>query len=145
MIGRPTVERKIGLNNRTTQALEMRLAGVDHRTIAHELGYSSAHAVAVDIANALDESLKRKDRAAEHLREREVLTLDRLQAAIWNKAVNGDLACMDRVLRIVDRRCKLQGTDAPQKVEVITLDAIEVEISRLERDLGIHDPLQAGL
>ena len=53
---------------------------------------------------------------AEHLRTLEALRLDEIQAKIWDKAIAGDYRAVDRVLRIMERRAKLLGLDAPVKV-----------------------------
>lgn len=48
------------------------------------------------------------------------------------------LQAIDRLLRISERRSRLLGLDAPVRTRVgtITLDAIESEIERLERELA---------
>jgi len=53
---------------------------------------------------------------AEHLRELENQRLDELQASLWDKALAGVLPAADRILRIMERRAKLNGLDAPQKI-----------------------------
>jgi hypothetical protein len=40
------------------------------------------------------------------------------------------------LLRVAERRSKLLGINAPEKHEVITLDAVQAEIRRLEAKLG---------
>jgi hypothetical protein len=45
--------------------------------------------------------------------------LDRLDAmlrACWSKAIGGDMKAVDRVLKISERRSKLLGLDAPERV-----------------------------
>lgn len=62
------------------------------------------------------------------------------------------LAAADRLIRIdegrrknSERRCKLLGLDAPQQVEVLTIDAINAEIARLSNSLDLPvDPGEAG-
>ena len=44
--------------------------------------------------------------------------MDALQHAVWDKALDGDLSAMDRVIKIMDRRARLLGLDAPQQVAV---------------------------
>lgn len=45
----------------------------------------------------------------------------RLLAAIWKEAVEGgDLKAVDRILKIMERRAKLLGLDAPTKVAATT-------------------------
>jgi hypothetical protein len=44
--------------------------------------------------------------------------LDRLLAAIWNQAIEGDGESIDRCLRIMKRRSELLGLDAPKNVKM---------------------------
>jgi hypothetical protein len=51
------------------------------------------------------------------------------------------LEVVDRILRVKEQRCKLEGTFAPTRSEVITIDSVEQEIAKLElahsrRELG---------
>ena len=48
----------------------------------------------------------------------ELARLDVAQRAIWKKVVKGDLAAIDRLLKIMQRRAKLIGLDAPVKLDV---------------------------
>lgn len=45
------------------------------------------------------------------------------------------LQAIDRALKIQERRAKLLGLDAPAKVEMLTIDAIDAEIRRLQAEL----------
>lgn len=45
------------------------------------------------------------------------------------------LETLDRIIKVKDHRAKLMGLYAPKQVEVITLDKIESEISKLEQQL----------
>lgn len=49
------------------------------------------------------------------------------------------LNAIDRLLRIMERRAKLLGLDAPKRVEVLTMDIIDAEIARLTELVG-HMP-----
>jgi hypothetical protein len=53
----------------------------------------------------------------EELRLRECAKLDALEDAIWVKAEAGDLKAQEGVLRLMTRRAKLMGLDAPVKTE----------------------------
>ena len=55
------------------------------------------------------------------------------------------MAVIDRRIRIMERRAKLLGLDAPTKHEVITIDAIENEIRKLNAELSaVPDPTEAA-
>ena len=45
------------------------------------------------------------------------------------------LETMDRIIKIKDHRAKMMGLYAPKQVEIVTLDRIEQEISKLEQQL----------
>lgn len=44
------------------------------------------------------------------------------------------LMAMDRILKIMERRAKLLGLDAPVRHEVLTIDAIDQELARLDAE-----------
>lgn len=121
---------------RRTKAVAMRLAGVDYEAIATRLGYAGRAAAYVDITRALEANLAEQHRSADLLRQEELDRLNRLQAGVWADATRGDTRSADTALRIIDRRCKLLGLDAPQRHEVITIDAVEAEIRKLAAELG---------
>jgi hypothetical protein len=51
------------------------------------------------------------------------------------------LAAVDRLIRLQERRCRMMGLDAPRQdvVTVITEDAVDAEIARLEKLLALND------
>jgi hypothetical protein len=118
---------------RRAQAIALRLAGLDFQTIADRLGYASRAAAAVDINRALESSLAEQHRDAEVWRHELVLGLQRIKAAMWAAAVAGDPKAADVVVKVYDRLTKLT---VPQRVEVLTMGAIEAEIARLAAELG---------
>lgn len=124
---------------RRARAIALRLAGLEYQAIADRLGYSSRQAARVDVERALQANLAEESRQADLLRQVELQRLDRLQAAAWPAAAAGDLRAIDTVLKVVDRRCKLLGLDAPIRAEVLTIDAIEANIARLTAQLAEND------
>lgn len=124
---------------RRQQAADLRRAGVDHETIARQLGYSGPAAVAKDLARALAAAAALQPSEVELYRQQEVDRLDRLQAALWRQAMAGDVRAAETVLRIIDRRCRLTVSDVPLRHEVLTMGAIEAEIARLSAMLGDDD------
>jgi hypothetical protein len=121
---------------RRSKAIAMRLAGMDYDTIAKRLGYYNRGAAYNDITAALEQNVAEQNRNADVLRQEELQRLDRLQAGVWTAAASGDTKAVDTALRIIDRRCKLLGLDAPVRHEVVTMDAVESEIRRLSEELG---------
>ena len=103
---------------RRTQAINLRLAGVDYETIAAKLGYASRAAAWIDIDRALKANKAEEDTAKETLREVDSLRLDRLQAAVWSAATKGDTRAVDSALKIIAQRAKLLGLDAEVNVNI---------------------------
>lgn len=62
---------------------------------------------------------------AEQLRTLEGQRLDRLQRAVWARAMEGDLKAVDRVLRIINTRCELFGINKPVTQNVNITGKIE--------------------
>jgi hypothetical protein len=119
-----------------TEALRLRSRGYTYQQIADNMGCSKPTAF---------ERVKRAlsaipAEAAEEYRRLENDRLDTLQAIAMHEAVTKkSMQAIDRVLHIMDRRAKLLGLDAPTRTEVITLDAIDAEIRKLENQLGEND------
>ncbi|NUR01356.1 MAG: hypothetical protein HOY79_33970 [Streptomyces sp.] len=98
MSDEPSVDKTAG------QALALALAGVDWHTIADKLKYA-------DPADALQAAMQVAEEQydgppADPQRILEVLRLNRLQAALWKDAMDGDAAAVQTVLGISDRRIR---------------------------------------
>ena len=98
-----------------------RLAGVsDQRLIAGELGVSQA-TISRDFAD-LDRQFR--ERAAEDVAVAAGLDLARIEAMIaplWPDASAGVCAAIDRVEKLLGRRARLLGLDAPIRLDVRAL------------------------
>jgi DNA-binding transcriptional MerR regulator len=126
-------ERRLQVLAKQRQALELRQAGYSYDVIAEMLHYadrSGAHkAVTAGLKAALREP-------AQQLRTLEEERLDKLQTAVWARALAGDAKMVDRALRILERRAKLLGLDAPRATAwEPSLDDIECELLRLGAEL----------
>lgn len=117
---------------RQAKAVALRLAGLDFQSIADQLGYSSRTTAGNDVRNAISARVQDGTRSIDELREVELMRLDRLQAAAWAKALTGDQKMIELSMKIIDRRCKLLGLDAPAQVEVVTLDWLDTQIRELQ-------------
>lgn len=118
---RNTPER-IDVDKRRAKCLELRASGLSLRAIAAKVGMAHS-SVAEAIEAELDELTKEP---AEKLRTVELARLDRLLKAMWAKAMKGDVHRVDRCLRIMERRAKLLGLDAPTKQEHTGKDGAEL-------------------
>lgn len=129
---------------RRINAIQLYLSGADWEQIARRLGYASRGAAFTDVNRALEEQVVELSSALEVLRKVEAARLDRLQSAIWVQALGGDLRAVETALRISDRRALLLGLNRPSQVEVVTYDAIDQEIRRLQLELGQVAPPATG-
>lgn len=109
----PRFTPKAETEEKERKALELRRAGVDYATIARQLGYSNRGTVHRMVQKAMARVNKEP---AEALRNLEQERLDRLQAAVWQDALKGSYGAVDRVIRIMERRAKLLGLDAPTAI-----------------------------
>jgi hypothetical protein len=127
------VENTRELVEKETTIIELRHEGYVWREIATMVDMSIA-----GVVKAYKRALMRHPVAAidEH-RELELDRLDNLQRTYWQPAVNGNLRAADFVLRVIDKRSKLLGLDAPMKVqaEVVTYDGSDLdrEVERVAR------------
>ena len=99
---------------RRAEAVTLAMAGLTYEKIGEELGISTSaawHLVNRTIAET-------RNYAVDHLRLLENARLDRALTAIWNKVLEGDPAAVSSFLRISERRAKLNGLDAPTKVQM---------------------------
>lgn len=119
---------------RRTKLLELRRQGVrfdDERIEA--LGYSSPGAARKDLIRALENHRDEEAAEASAYRQQENERLDELLAAAWPRATQPspvfdkegnivdhalDMRAVDTVLRLMDRRAKLNGLDMPAKQEL---------------------------
>lgn len=111
-------DKEVARAERRKRVLVARLRGDSFRTIAEreKISTSTAHA---DMSTALADIPRQE---ADELRQQEEERLNALQAAYWEAALSGNLEAADRVLRIIDRRARLLGLDAPQRMEIAAGD-----------------------
>ena len=127
------VEIKQELVEKEATIIELRHEGYVWREIATMVDMSIA-----GVVKAYKRALMRHPIATiEEHRELELDRLDNLQRTYWQPAVNGNLRAADYVLRVIDKRAKLLGLDAPLKVqaEVVTYDGsnLDAEVERVAR------------
>lgn len=92
------------------EALELRKAGATYQQIADKMGISLSGA-GVCVSRAMDALRLEVKEAAEQVLELELDRLDSMLLGLWDKARRGDVAAIDRVLKIQDRRAKYLGLD----------------------------------
>lgn len=102
---------------RRLQALQLRMAGVSYHAIAERLGVSDTQAFH-DVKAELAKIAKQASAEAEHVRTMELERLDAMTLALWAQAKQGNQGAIDRLLRVMERRSKLLGLDAPTRQEL---------------------------
>jgi hypothetical protein len=135
---RPSIETAEKRRN----ALLARQRGLSWAAVAREVGYQSEGAAHTAAMTALRDIPRE---AANELRRVELETLNELQVSLRAKLEEKPSAFLvDSILRIMERRSKLLGLDAPLAIrtEVVTVDAVDAEIQRLEAQL--EDRARAG-
>lgn len=160
--------RTLDAAERDAEACRLKTRSLSYRQIAEQLGYADHTCARRAVERVLAETVA--EPAAE-LRQLELMKLDAMEQAVLvvlerqHVTVNGGeviryddnvliddgpvLQAVDRLLKIQDRRAKLVGLDAPKRLEVITIDAIDAEIARLTAELeqrlaAEFDGLDAG-
>jgi orotate phosphoribosyltransferase-like protein len=108
-----------GVAQRTTakNVLKLRKMGLDAQQISGELDMPLDRVKNI-ISNALKALAKEMKGQAEQIRSLELTRLDELQTAIWTDCMDGKLTAIDRVLKIMERRSKLVGLDAPERLDI---------------------------
>lgn len=96
------------------KAVEFRKMGMSYEAIGKQLGIS-APAVHKAVLNAMRGVKVKQDKDAEIIKVMEYENLDRLQLAAWPGAMKGNHLLIDKVLKIMERRAKMMGLDAPEK------------------------------
>ena len=129
---RPDTDRRtITGEEHRLKALQLRKAGLSYATIGTQLHCTKQNAYRL-VKSALDNLRTHCAEATETLRQLELERLDALLMGLWTPASRGDHAAIDRVLKIMERRARLLGLDAPAKVAPTSPDGE-----------APYDPLQA--
>src|SRR5687768_1561567 len=71
-----------------------------------------------DIQAIRQEWYEARQEAADLLISEDIARLVAAEKAIWPAVLRGDVLAVDRLLRIMERRAKLLGLDAPKKVDI---------------------------
>ena len=110
-----TIDAKV----RAAKALELRMEGMKFDDIANELGYNSKQAA----FDAVSRELKAITREpAEEVLRIDLERLDRMWGIHYLNAQAGDATALSSCMRIMERRARLLGLDAPSKNEVTGKD-----------------------
>lgn len=115
VVAQRTTAKNIEAAEKARKALELRKAGLSYERIAQEVGWKSKSTAYHQIGKAIDAITAEP---AKRLRRLELERLDAVHLALWQKAKRGDVLAIDRVIKIMERRAKLLGLDAPTQTQV---------------------------
>lgn len=113
----------INKREKSIRALELRKAGVSYDMIAQQLGYSNRSSAHRAVSKLLDATEKE---VVGDLREMELRRLDDLFRSMYPLALKGNFAAVDKCLKIMERRSKITGLDAPEKTQSDVRQIIKV-------------------
>lgn len=118
--------RRVTALHRQQRAVELRRAGCSYREIGKAIGIgtTSAHRL---VSQAVAEARNAVADDVNEMRALELSRLDALLGGLWADARRGHLGAIDRVLKIMERRAKLLGLDAPARVSRAAVARDEVE------------------
>lgn len=104
--------RQVRIAEKKRLALEMRAQGKSYQEIADALGYADRSGPWELVQTALREMVQEP---ADIVRQLELERLDRALEALWPQVQRGDVLAIDRLIKIMDRRSRYLGLDAPTK------------------------------
>lgn len=123
--------------DRLLKVAKLRLGGVtEQAVIAAQMGVHPS-TISRDFAE-LDARFR--EQAAQDIAAAKGLDLartDAMIAAIWDAATRGNLDAIDRIDKLLGRRAKILGLDAPKRIDA-TLD-IRSEAEQLARENGLDE------
>lgn len=113
-----TSPRKAQGREREIRALDLRISGMNYRTIAQQLGISEsgAYKAVVRALKRLNEQIIER---ADEVRRMELDRLNKMLRGLWPAALKGNQGAIDRVIKIMDRRARyIPGLNTPDQLEV---------------------------
>ena len=102
------------------------MAGAQYADIGVSMGISRQAAWML-VKKSLEATRKETGESADLLRELELQRLDKLYLAMNKQAEQGNQGAVDRCIRIMERRARLVGLDAPVKQDVSGNVSVEVD------------------
>ena len=115
MADNQTSKKRIEAQEKRQRAVQLRKMGWSYGRIASQMDMtkSSVHKA---VTKAISETKKYIDRDADLLLAQELERLDDIQSFFWMDASKGNYRAADRILKVMERRHRLLGLDAPTKV-----------------------------
>jgi hypothetical protein len=145
-MGKVMRERRQLSMDREVEAIQLRRQGLTYGEIAERLGYADHRGASLAVQRGMRRALQEP---ADELREIEAARLDRAMSKIWDQVEQGDLKAIGTMLRIMERRSKLLGLDAPTVIQqdVTLFDGssdLDREVMRLAEILAGNGNTHSG-
>ena len=123
-----------GSAERAAQALELHLAGATYERIPGALGFANRGSA----FKAVQAALAARPAAPEQAEvvRLEVARMDALLTGLWPAARRGDVAAVDRVLKIGERRAELLAMTTAATATAPSPDALDELRARRDRKVG---------
>ncbi len=135
-----TSATRIQAAERRTQAMALRVEGRTFAEIGKALGCSEQRAHAIVTEELARLNARRAEQAGE-LTRLECERLDKLTAVLWPAATAGNVDAIDRLLKIMARRARLLGLDAPTQTRLAGLPVVNLTAEMKVTDHAIlQDP-----
>ncbi len=114
---KPGAPKKLTAAERRAKALEARKAGFTYQAIGDSLGITqqAAHKTVMVALGVINDKIAE---AAEEVRTIELERIDALFKVMYARALRGDYGATDRCIRLMDRRAKYLGLDAPKSIDI---------------------------
>jgi len=101
-------------SERRMKAFELRKKGYGYEQIGKALGISM-QAAHHHVKTRLKELAKKTDEDAKQVLQLELARLDQMLLGLYEEAISGKESAVDRALKIMERRSKMLGIDAPTR------------------------------
>ena len=116
--------RKIEAHHRQSQALQLRLQGLEYAEIAERLGYADKASAYVAIRDLI---ARHSYEGVDEMRTVEGMKLNKLEAKLWDLVDAGDLAAIDRLIKVMQRRANLYGLDLAGRVDIVAGGEVDLD------------------
>ena len=122
-------KKRIRNREHLAQALGLRKAGASYDAIGKAMGLSKTRAYQL-VTEGLEEINETVRDEATAVKRLELERCDELLLALWSQRKNPRV--VDTIVRVMDRRARLEGLDAPLKVAPTTPDGLALPAGGLD-------------
>lgn len=118
------------------EALRLRKTGMLYGDIAKQMGMGNRSVAYKAVMRCIDVLITETKEEAREIVELELLRLDDLLTTCWEEAKEGNMQAVDRVLKIMERRERYLGLDAPKKTQITGADGgpVKLDLSSMSLD-----------